>query len=180
MNVEGTPTKPVESELNREQKEENEEKLIKGNWVREVEDLADMRAAGSWFSSSYVNNLYIYPESVVMSSHNRKVKTIGLKVSLKDSDEDPQAAGLPVIYGKSSCAAFSTLTSAQAVYHNKTPTFHDEIKIKLPTQLTADHHLLFTFYHISCQKPKKGEDEVEVVTHLLSRIGILANSSFVF
>ncbi|OXB54791.1 hypothetical protein ASZ78_008191 [Callipepla squamata] len=35
------------------------------------------------------------------------------------------------------------------------PDFYEEVKIKLPAKLTEKHHLLFTFYHISCQ-PKQG------------------------
>jgi len=43
------------------------------------------------------------------------------------------------------------------IYHNKTPQYHDEIKIKLPAILNesnANYHLLFTFYHVSCQSNK--------------------------
>ena len=32
------------------------------------------------------------------------------------------------------------------------PDFYEEIKIKLPARLGDGHHLLFTFYHISCQR----------------------------
>jgi hypothetical protein len=56
--------------------------------------------------------------------------------------------------------AFSTTT--QVHYHNKSPTFQDEIKAKLPIKLHSKHHLLFKFYHIVCQAPQKGEDELEV------------------
>ncbi|CAJ0965905.1 unnamed protein product [Ranitomeya imitator] len=34
----------------------------------------------------------------------------------------------------------------------RTPDFYEEVKIKLPAKLTVKHHLLFTFYHISCQQ----------------------------
>jgi hypothetical protein len=40
-------------------------------WVHEVQDFGDSGASCFW---SYINNLYVYPESVVMSAHNRKVK----------------------------------------------------------------------------------------------------------
>lgn len=40
-------------------------------WVREVQEFSDGGGTCFW---SYINNLYIYPESVVMSAHNRKVK----------------------------------------------------------------------------------------------------------
>ena len=42
------------------------------------------------------------------------------------------------------------------LFNYRTPCFYDEVKIKLPAKLTEAHHLLFTFYHISCQS-KKGE-----------------------
>lgn len=34
----------------------------------------------------------------------------------------------------------------------RSPDFYDEMKIKLPANLGDQHHLLFTFYHISCQR----------------------------
>lgn len=36
--------------------------------------------------------------------------------------------------------------------YSRFPDFYDEIKIKLPSVFSEQHHLLFTFYHISCQK----------------------------
>lgn len=38
--------------------------------------------------------------------------------------------------------------------HNcsRTPSFYEEIKIQLPARLGDGHHLLFTIYHISCQR----------------------------
>ena len=40
-------------------------------WVHEVQEFGDSGTSCFW---SYVNNLYVYPESVVLSAHNRKVK----------------------------------------------------------------------------------------------------------
>jgi dedicator of cytokinesis protein 6/7/8 len=40
-------------------------------------------------------------------------------------------------------------------YDDRTPSFYDEVKIRLPARLGDGHHLLFTLYHISCQR--KGE-----------------------
>lgn len=47
------------------------------------------------------------------------------------------------------------------VYVCRTPEFYDEIKIELPPKLTDKHHLLFSFYHISCKKPKPNEEKQE-------------------
>jgi len=40
-------------------------------WMQEMQDFESNVSACYW---SYINNLYIYPESVVMSAHNKKVK----------------------------------------------------------------------------------------------------------
>jgi hypothetical protein len=34
----------------------------------------------------------------------------------------------------------------------RNPDFYEELKMKLPARLTDAHHLLFTVYHVSCQK----------------------------
>ena len=44
-------------------------------------------------------------------------------------------------------------------YHNKSPDFYEEIKIKLPSNLRECHHILFTFYHISCQGQRKDQSQ---------------------
>ncbi len=44
----------------------------------------------------------------------------------------------------------------------RTPDFYEEVKIKLPSNLRERHHLLFTFYHISCQGQRKEQISTEV------------------
>lgn len=44
----------------------------------------------------------------------------------------------------------------------RSPDFHEEIKIKLPATLTDHHHLLFTFYHVSCQQKQNTPLETPV------------------
>lgn len=44
------------------------------------------------------------------------------------------------------------LTSLYYIANVRSPDFYDEMKIKLPANLGDQHHLLFTFYHISCQR----------------------------
>lgn len=41
------------------------------------------------------------------------------------------------------------------------PEFYEEVKIELPAKLNDKHHLLFTFYQVSCQKPRPGEPFVQ-------------------
>lgn len=45
---------------------------------------------------------------------------------------------------------------------NRSPDFHDEIKIKLPASLSDHHHILFTFYHVSCQQKQNTPLETPV------------------
>jgi hypothetical protein len=44
----------------------------------------------------------------------------------------------------------------------RSPDFHEEIKVKLPATLTDHHHLLFTFYHVSCQQKQNTPLETPV------------------
>jgi len=34
----------------------------------------------------------------------------------------------------------------------RNPSFYEEVKMQLPAKLSDSHHLLFTIYHISCQR----------------------------
>lgn len=45
---------------------------------------------------------------------------------------------------------------------SRTPSFYDEIKIHLPAVLDENHHLLFTFYHISCQPKENAPVETPI------------------
>uniref|UniRef100_A0A8C2DMC3 Dedicator of cytokinesis 6 n=1 Tax=Cyprinus carpio TaxID=7962 RepID=A0A8C2DMC3_CYPCA len=101
------------------------------------------------FSVPLRNLLYVYPQSVNFSSRQGSVRNIAVKVQFM-AGEDPSQA-MPVIFGKSSCAEFYKEAYTQVIYHNKSPEFYEEVKMKIPANLTDNHHLLFTFYHISCQ-----------------------------
>lgn len=46
-------------------------------------------------------------------------------------------------------------------FNFRTPSFYDEIKINLPVDLNDGHHILFTFFHITCKSNKIG-DEVKI------------------
>ncbi|XP_005939979.1 dedicator of cytokinesis protein 6 isoform X1 [Astatotilapia calliptera] len=102
--------------------------------------------------TTYRNLLYVYPQSLNFSSRQGSVRNIAVKVQFM-AGEDPSQA-LAVIFGKSSCAEFMKEAYSPVIYHNKSPEFYEEMKMKIPANLTDNHHLLFTFYHISCQ-PKQ-------------------------
>uniref|UniRef100_A0A8C8BKR3 Dedicator of cytokinesis 8 n=1 Tax=Otus sunia TaxID=257818 RepID=A0A8C8BKR3_9STRI len=80
----------------------------------------------------YRNLLYVYPQRLNFANRPASARNITIKIQFM-CGEDP------------SCQTFVYLS----------PDFYEEVKIKLPAKLTEKHHLLFTFYHISCQ-PKQG------------------------
>jgi len=51
--------------------------------------------------------------------------------------------------------------SCTVLHHSTAPTWYEEIKLRLPIHLHGKHHLLFTFYHISCELSKKKESSIE-------------------
>ncbi|NXO05322.1 DOCK8 protein, partial [Rhinopomastus cyanomelas] len=99
------------------------------------------------------NLLYVYPQRLNFANRLASARNITIKIQFM-CGEDPSCA-MPVIFGKSSGPEFVQEIYTAITYHNKSPDFYEEVKIKLPAKLTEKHHLLFTFYHISCQ-PKQG------------------------
>ncbi|XP_008560858.1 dedicator of cytokinesis protein 7 [Microplitis demolitor] len=99
---------------------------------------------------TYRNFLYIYPKEVNFSSRTGSARNITVRIQLMGGEQEADA--LTAIFGRSSCPEMTHECFTSVSYHNKNPNFYDEIKIRLPADLSARHHLLFTFYHISCQK----------------------------
>ncbi|XP_075403417.1 dedicator of cytokinesis protein 6 isoform X3 [Tenrec ecaudatus] len=103
--------------------------------------------------TSYRNLLYVYPHSLNFSSRQGSVRNLTVRVQYMTGEDPGQA--LPVIFGKSNCSEFVREAFTPVVYHSKSPEFYEEFKLRLPACMTDNHHLLFTFYHISCQ-PRPG------------------------
>ncbi|XP_071439283.1 dedicator of cytokinesis protein 7 [Hetaerina americana] len=99
---------------------------------------------------TYRNVLFVYPKDLNFAGRAGSARNIAVKVQLMSGEEEQHA--LPVIFGKSSCPEYTSEAYTTVSYHNKCPGFYDEIKIRLPANLADHHHLLFTFYHISCQR----------------------------
>ncbi|KAL6067850.1 Dedicator of cytokinesis protein 6 [Balamuthia mandrillaris] len=108
---------------------------------------------------SYVHNLYVYLDSLNFQHVKAQSRNIAVAVRLLQDDENISASGLQAIYGKSSGAEFVDQLFSTVNYHNKKPTFYDEIKIRLPASLSPKLHLVFAFYHIGCQLPKKKKEK---------------------
>uniref|UniRef100_A0A672SK38 Dedicator of cytokinesis protein 11-like n=1 Tax=Sinocyclocheilus grahami TaxID=75366 RepID=A0A672SK38_SINGR len=108
-------------------------------------------------SSEYKNvfaNLGIFYLKFDIPSLVSDARNIAICVQFKDSD-DEGAAPLKCIYGKPGDPLFTTSAFAAVLHHNQCPEFYDEIKIELPVHVHEKHHVLFTFYHISCELGNK-------------------------
>uniref|UniRef100_A0A2K6P7R8 Dedicator of cytokinesis 8 n=1 Tax=Rhinopithecus roxellana TaxID=61622 RepID=A0A2K6P7R8_RHIRO len=98
----------------------------------------------------YRNLLYVYPQRLNFVNKLASARNITIKIQFMCGED--ACSAMPVIFGKSSGPEFLQEVYTAVTYHNKSPDFYEEVKIKLPAKLTVNHHLLFTFYHISCQQ----------------------------
>ncbi|XP_048124609.1 dedicator of cytokinesis protein 9 isoform X3 [Alosa alosa] len=133
-----------------------------GGALMEVEEFVPCIAKCSQPFTIYNNHLYIYPKHLKYDGQKSfaKARNIAVCVEFRDSDDD-DAQPLKCIYGRAGGPLFTKHAFAAVLHHQQNPEFYDEIKIELPTQLHEKHHLLFTFYHISCDSNAKKRDVVE-------------------
>ncbi|XP_054829129.1 dedicator of cytokinesis protein 9 isoform X2 [Eublepharis macularius] len=105
----------------------------------------------------YNNHLYVYPKHLKYDNQKSfaKARNIAVCIEFKDLD-DEDSLPLKCIYGRPGGPVFTRQAFASVLHHHQNPEFYDEIKIELPTQLHEKHHLLFTFYHVSCDNSSKG------------------------
>ncbi|XP_047699119.1 dedicator of cytokinesis protein 11 isoform X3 [Prionailurus viverrinus] len=136
------------------------------NITVEVEEFVPEMTKYCYPFTVYKNHLYVYPLQLKYDSQKTfaKARNIAVCVEFRDSDES-DARALKCIYGKPAGSVFTTNAYAVVSHHNQNPEFYDEIKIELPIHLHQKHHLLFTFYHVSCEINTKGttkkQDTVE-------------------
>ncbi|XP_029365468.1 dedicator of cytokinesis protein 8 [Echeneis naucrates] len=109
----------------------------------------------------YRNLLFLYPQRLNFVNRLTSARNITIKIQFM-SGEDPSSS-LPVIFGKSSGPEFLQEVYTPVTYHNKSPDFYEEVKLILPARLTGRHHLLFTFYHISCQQKQNQSGSCETL-----------------
>ncbi|XP_061641112.1 dedicator of cytokinesis protein 9-like isoform X1 [Phyllopteryx taeniolatus] len=128
----------------------------------EVEEFVPSIAKCSKPFTIYKNHLYVYPKHLKYDGQKSfgKARNIAVCIEFKDSDKE-EAQPLKCIYGCPGSSLFTKQAYAAVLHHQQNPEFYEEIKIELPTQLHQKHHLLFTFYHISCDSKKKKKDLVE-------------------
>ncbi|XP_029113223.1 dedicator of cytokinesis protein 11 isoform X1 [Scleropages formosus] len=110
----------------------------------------------------YKHHLYVYPLQLKYDNQKTfaKARNIAVCMQFRDSD-DEGAAPLKCIYGKPGETLFAGGAYVAVLHHNQSPEFYDEVKIELPVHVHNKHHILFTFYHISCDFSTKKKDGVE-------------------
>ncbi|XP_061332256.1 dedicator of cytokinesis protein 9 isoform X2 [Pezoporus flaviventris] len=115
----------------------------------------------------YNNHLYVYPKYLKYDSQKSfaKARNIAVCIEFKDSDEE-DSLPLKCIYGRPGGPVFTRSAFAAVLHHHQNPEFYDEIKIELPTQLHEKHHLLFTFYHVSCDNSSKGSTKKKDIVEI--------------
>ncbi|XP_047440248.1 dedicator of cytokinesis protein 11 isoform X2 [Mugil cephalus] len=126
----------------------------------EVEEFLPEEAKYNYPFTSYKNQLYIYPLQLKYDNQKTftKARNIAVCIQFRDSDEEG-AAPLKCIYGKPGDSLFTGSTYAAVLHHNQSPEFYDEVKIELPVHVHEKHHILFTFYHISCESSSKSSSK---------------------
>ncbi|XP_061734541.1 dedicator of cytokinesis protein 10 isoform X1 [Nerophis ophidion] len=99
----------------------------------------------------YKNHIYVYPKHLKYDSQKSfaKARNLAVYVEFRCSDEE-LAKPLKCIYGKPGGPVFTPAACSTVLHHSQNPDFYDEVKIELPTQLHEKHHLLFSFYHVTC------------------------------
>lgn len=108
---------------------------------------------------AFRNLLYISLKELNFSTRAGSARNIAVKIQVMGGEKQTDA--LNVIYGKSSCPQFQNEMYTIVNYHNRSPTFYDEIKVQLPANLNQNHHLLFTVYHVSCRADKTVQSATE-------------------
>ncbi|XP_027025359.1 dedicator of cytokinesis protein 11 isoform X1 [Tachysurus fulvidraco] len=126
----------------------------------EVEEFVSEEAKYNHPFTIYKNHLYIYPQQLKYESQKSFAKARNIAVSIQFKDSDEEGAGpLKCIYGKPGEPLFTTSAFAAVLHHNQSPDFYNEIKIELPIHVHEKHHILFTFYHISCEVSNKASSK---------------------
>uniref|UniRef100_A0AAX7TPI5 Dedicator of cytokinesis 11 n=1 Tax=Astatotilapia calliptera TaxID=8154 RepID=A0AAX7TPI5_ASTCA len=126
----------------------------------EIEEFLPEEAKYNYPFTTYKNQLYVYPLQLKYDNQKTftKARNIAICIQFRDSDEEG-AAPLKCIYGKPGDSLFTSSTYAAVLHHNQSPDFYDEVKIELPVHVHEKHHILFTFYHISCESSSKASSK---------------------
>ncbi|CAL8249273.1 unnamed protein product [Merluccius merluccius] len=119
--------------------------------IRPVKEVLEFPSSEVFVPHSiYRNLLFVYPQRLNFVNRLTSARNITIKIQFMSGED--ASSSMPVIFGKSSGPEFLQEIYTAVTYHNKSPDFYEEVKLALPARLTERNHLLFTFYHISCQQ----------------------------
>ncbi|GLG92417.1 Dedicator of cytokinesis protein 9 [Gryllus bimaculatus] len=106
--------------------------------------------------TTFVNHLYVYPHNLHFDTQKTftRARNIACSVELRDSDASGSQP-LCCIYGRPGGRLLVSRMTCTVLHHSTSPSWYEEVKVKLPISLHARHHLLFTFHHVSCDQSKK-------------------------
>lgn len=105
----------------------------------------------------YMNNLYVYPLSLTMSKPDNYMIRVYFLENDRNGVLDPKNvdAICSTVFFDPLYTQLRRCSTSAVVYKSKTPIFSDEIKIRMPDQLAAGHHLLFVVCRVRVKAPKK-------------------------
>uniref|UniRef100_A0A8C4ZYD1 Dedicator of cytokinesis 9 n=1 Tax=Gadus morhua TaxID=8049 RepID=A0A8C4ZYD1_GADMO len=127
----------------------------KANILFEVEEFVPSIAKCSQPFTTYNNHLYVYPRQLKYDGQKAFAKVLCYIFCLRVCMSANRPSVPQCIYGRPGGQLFTKNALAAVLHHQHNPEFYDEFKIELPTQLHERHHLLFTFYHVSCDSNSK-------------------------
>ena len=118
---------------------------------------------------AYCDLLFLYPRSINFAgkriSKSSNARNILCRVAVLPTDELPlrqDPEGLPIVFGRANTKRLVTYAETTVLYHARQPVFSEEIKIAVPPTVSASHHVLFTFYHVSVKDKKKSKARVRL------------------
>eukprot|EP00055_Hartaetosiga_balthica_P016741 m.107051 g.107051 ORF g.107051 m.107051 type:complete len:2103 (-) comp9168_c1_seq1:222-6530(-) len=122
---------------------------------------------------SFYDFLYIYPLAVNLNFSSKKLlrssgRNIVLRVCIMNDDRQPLPIlpeGRPCIFGYSHTSKIRSHAVASVLYHTKTPSFIDEVKVAVPPSANPNLHVLFSFYHLSVKEKKKAKNMLTPIGH---------------
>eukprot|EP00051_Salpingoeca_urceolata_P015144 m.194842 g.194842 ORF g.194842 m.194842 type:complete len:2019 (+) comp18304_c1_seq1:82-6138(+) len=101
---------------------------------------------------AYRHHLFVYPQSLNASTTQHRNIACRVEFLSKEGLHTADTQGLPCIYSHASRPRMVKQATTAVAYHHKTPDFYEEVKVLLPENLDESHHLLFSFFHVSCKE----------------------------
>eukprot|EP01107_Rhizomastix_libera_P002982 TRINITY_DN151_c5_g1_i1.p1 TRINITY_DN151_c5_g1~~TRINITY_DN151_c5_g1_i1.p1 ORF type:complete len:2596 (-),score=646.01 TRINITY_DN151_c5_g1_i1:943-7860(-) len=149
------------------------------NFVRQLQFIYE---EPSLMLDGFLNTLFIYPEAINFGPKEKKAINISMSVYFRDDDDKPlfdekgKPISKPLFYSQETSSDLTSACFSFFQCKGKTSGFIDEFKLKLPTILTPNHHLLFVFKSVNMPGEKEQKETKEWFAYLpLAPRGVLAN-----